>query len=440
MTPVKRLSFTNAMALVFVSDFVSKIALLFLDGFIIASLPADQIAIFLLFSFFIRFAPYSGFGTISYITKVLPQAHEQSDQQQVVLNASRMVFLLAAIYFGVALLLFYISASGDISEIAQLAIAFLAISLILIMTMQQTVSRSLFAFPVYVVSQMLQAILALGLGLFLIPPFGINGLYTAVLMSYGGAIIVWWLLSPQKLWPSASTSFTLSDLMLPLRAGGWFFLLTISLFFIQSLDRFAVLQLGDVQAQTMFGVGFLFYQMGIIVINSIGKVAGPMIISGQSKFSERQSTNMLCLFCLAAYFLVFLFYLAVSTAAADRIPIRFQAAQDVATYYLTSGFITALGLALVPELLKNNSEKLLLLIVGAICLFFCGIITFSPGVFQMPKDFAVFSLLIATFFSLATIHAPVQQKKIRLGHQDLMLRTGCVLVMATIPLITALGG
>lgn len=439
MASVKHRSFINATGLVFGSDLVSKIILLFLDGLIIASLPEDQIAAFLLFSFFIRFAPYSGFGTISYITKILPQTHEHSEQQQVILNASRLVFLLAAVYLSVALFLFLLSASGDITEAKQLAIAFLAISLILVMTMQQTVSRGLFEFPFYVVSQMLQAILALSLGLLLIPPFGLTGLYAAFLMSYGGAIMVWWLLCRQKLWPSTSHSFTLSELMLPLRTGGWFFLLTISLFFMQSLDRFAVLQLGDAHAQTMFGVGFLFYQMGIIVINSIGKVAGPMILSGKGKFSETQSSNMLCLFCVAVYCLVLLFYLAFATVAADWVPMRFQAAQDIAIYYLTSGFITAFGLALVPQLLKRNGEKLLLLIVGTISVIVYAILTFRPKFFLMPQDFGVLSLLIAAVFSMATIHVPVQQKLIRLGNQSLLLRSGCVLAMATMPQIITFG-
>jgi len=428
----------NAAGLVLAGDLISKISLLILDGIIVSLLPSDKIAAYLLFSFFVRFAPYSGFGAISYVTKVLPQTHKAKAQQQVIKKASALVFLLSAIYFGSALILFFFSASRQIGGNIELSVAMLAIGLILIMSLQQTISRGLFAFNIYVISQLVQSIVAMGLGLLLIPSFGLVGIYFAFLASYVVAIIAWCIFSRQRLSLDFTRCFMPSNLIFPIRAGGWFFLLTVMLFFMQSLDRYATLQLGDEQAKTIFAVGFLFYQLGIIAINSIGKVAGPMILSGRGSLDETQGSDVLCLLCIVAYSFVLLIFLSFLAFAPDWIPDRFRSAHDVSIYYLTSGFVTALGLSLIPQLIRNNAEKLLLLLVLAINIAVVVGVYFFSYLFRTPQDFAFLSLLTSATFSLVAVLAPVRLGVIRLPRRSVVFRIGCVLLLVSMPAVVTI--
>lgn len=436
-----RTGIIRATGLVVASDLVTKSALLALDAFIIATLAESHIEAFLIFTFWIRFAPYCGFGTNAYLNKTLPPLSAPEDRERVIGAAARLALLLALAYaLGGAALFAGIGgeATSDATTVS-LAVAVVATALIQIMTLQQTVSRGVFAFPVYALSQSLQALAALGLGLALIPEFGLVGLYGAFLCSYLVAILAWFATSRHSLALGPLRRVPARVSLEPVRRGGWFFLLGVAIFGLQSLDRLAAVVFGDIDVQVSFGVGFLFYQLGIICVNSVGKVATPLILARQSRTGgddgAQAGTTILLVFCAVVFALCLGAVLFGLRAVPHLIPERFFAARGVVVFYMAAGFLTALGLSFVPLLLKRSKEALLLILVIAIgSIVIAGLFAFGDAL-DRPAAFATLSLAIAFVFTATTIALAALATEGGTAPDRLALRCGAVIAVTAAPFI-----
>jgi O-antigen/teichoic acid export membrane protein len=376
---------------------------------------AEWAALFLIF----RFAPYCHLGALSYFNKRYPflagrELYFAKERVKLNTNLAINTVIIAIATFG---LLFFIS--GYIS-----AIQFFVICILIIMQMYtycQSVVRNDGDFRAFTVGLLLFSFCQLLVALLLLDRFGILGATFSVFCGYLIAVIYYLFVVKVAYRLKLIRWRVLKRL---LRVGFTPFLLTISAFLLQVSDRIALFFLDDIQKLAFYGFFALFMQLGIVIVNSAGKVLGPYILNLGGR---KDVASTLYISIYNSYF-IFIFYFLFSIGCyflgdiiLEAYFVNFTGSVIGVYNYATIGFMMAICMSFYPQLIVANKEFVVIVLNLCFSLILIVSIYYVAQAFSNYLAFTRASLLLNSIFSLVFLLFVERTLRVKLAKVKLVV-------------------
>ncbi len=383
-------------------EFLSKFPLYGFEFVLASTLALHDYAKWTALLIFIRFAPYCHFGALSYFNKrypfyngkqLLKAKNRVSNQTNFAINSILLIML------GLALLSFFFS----LISIDELLII-LAVLLTQIYAFCQSKVRNNGDFASFSIGLLLFACVQFLASLVLVKNLNVLGGILSVFIGYIVAVSYYLFTTQCKY---RFVLMPIKKLYKILKLGTTPFLLTISAFFIQIADRIALVFADNEKNLAFYGFFSIFMQLGIVIVNSTGKVLGPYILT---KSSEKNVISTIkisvynCYFIFGFYLCFSLFIYAFGNLFIDRYFSNFSGSILGLYNYAIVGFVLAIGLVFYPQLISVNREKYIIglnVVFGLILLF--SIYLTSKNI-EGVGGFSLTSLTINSMLTLLFIH------------------------------------
>lgn len=186
------------------------------------------------------------------------------------------------------------------------------------------------------------------------------------------------------------------------------FLLTISSFIIQISDRAALICVDDKYKLAFYGFFSIFFQIGIVAVNSLGKVLGPYVfhLSGRKKLSDTLSISMSsCYIILVLYVCISVVLIMYGDRLIHHYFEKFSGSLLGVYNYATIGILLSLTFAFYPQLMVAGREYILIKInlvyffisfvsVYLLAKIFTGFVIYSFGSFLLNLAYSLIILKV----------------------------------------------
>lgn len=350
-----------------------------------------------MYSLVLRFAPYVSFGNVSYINKYLPISMKDDNasakiQTDTFSNINGLFVLMTVLSLLVSL---FGAAVGEVVYLSY-AVGLITVAVILLSTYFQSVARNTLQFDVYIKGVLIFVIMQLFLGWWMSIAWGVWGVYVAILISY--LLSLWFYF---KAFGGCLKFVVIPCFNLrPFRLGFPPFLLTISAFLLQASDRIALVVFGETQFLVNYGVCFLFYQLGVIVVNTVGKVVSPYFLSAQS---DRAAATMLDWFafaisCVSVMFIVF--YSLFGGVFLSYLLPEYVELNSSIFIYVVVGFVMSIGQVYFNQLIKISRELYAVCVSLLFALLNFSLVYYFASLGSSFETLVYVSLLVNSIFSV----------------------------------------
>ncbi len=338
--------------------------------FILASwLSMTQYAEWTGLVFIYRLAPYAHLGALSYFNKRYPfllgGSHHRA-ARQVEFQVNQVINSL------LFLILFMLAASFYLNELTPtLFMVFCGVFIMQIFTYAQAKLRNEKKFVAYAVGLILFSATQFFVAFFTVKQFGVFAAACSMFVAFLIPVLFY-------LWVTKiNYHFTLprlKNVIRVLKLGLPPFLLTVSSFIVQITDRAALLLVQDTKKLAFYGFFAIFFQIGILAVNSLGKVLGPYIfhLSGQNQQDKTLIVSLYtCYIIFALYLLSSIVILTLGDVIINYYFLTYSGSTLGVYNYNTIGMVISLPLAFYPQLMVAGKEFLIVRIN-----FICAVINF----------------------------------------------------------------
>ena len=347
-------------------ELLAKIPLYGFEFLLASCLVLDQYAEWAALGLIYRMAPYAHLGALSYFNKrypVLLGAGHVSAAKKIKHHTNSVVNLLLIFCFALSLLLYLFKVISSP--------AFFVICGVLVMqifTYCQAKVRNEGNFSAYSIGLILFSIIQFLIAYYTVNKYGVFAGVMSTFLAYLAAVLYYILvLKIDYLYFIPKQRNFIRVLKL-----GWApFLLTISSFMTQAADRVALVMVDDDSKLAFYGFFSLFFQIGIVAINSLGKVLSPYImhLSGREKLSSTLSISINTCYLIVALFLgMNLMLLMFGNWFIEQYFEKFSGGLLGVYNYATIGILLSLTMAFYPQLIIACKE---LIIIRINIIYFC---------------------------------------------------------------------
>lgn len=304
-----------------------------------------------------RMAPYAHLGALSYFNKRYPVvlgAGKKRAAEKIQRHTNRMFNGLILLFFGLSLLLYLFKVINTLTFVA-----IGGVLIIQIYTYCQALVRNEGEFFAYGVGLILFSMFQWVIAYFTVRHYGVLAAAFSTFLAYFIAVFYYLFILKMKY------EFNLpkrENLKRVFRMGWAPFLLTISSFLVQISDRFALVCVDDDSKLAFYGFFALFFQIGIVVINAIGKVLSPYIfhLSGKKNLSDTLSISLnTCVIILALYLVMNIILLTAGDLLIDKYFPTFSGGLIGVYNYASIGILMSLTLAFYPQLIVASKELII---------------------------------------------------------------------------------
>lgn len=380
---------------------ISKVPLYVFEFVLASLLVIDDYAQWAVLALFYRFSAYAHLGILSYLNKRYPLLLGRGyavAKKNIVKNANASINLLLVCFLLVALV-FFIFGYISILEL----IVFATLIVVQIYTFCQSMARNDGDFIAFVVGLLLFSCVQLIAALLLVEKYTVLGAVISVLIGYSTATLYYMFFS------NVTYGFGLikfNRFKRILKIGFTPFLLTVSVFVAQVADRISLVILDDKQQLAFYGFFALFMQLGIVIVNSVGKVIGPYIItlSGKKGVSSSISISV-----YNAYF-IFIFYFIFSGGCyffgdmvINEYFEKFQGGMLGVYNYATIGLIMAVCMGFYPQIVATSNESKVIKLNLVFSAILISTIYFVASRFDGYVVYSLASLVLNFIFALVMI-------------------------------------
>lgn len=304
-----------------------------------------------------RAAPYLHAGALSYLNKRYPillgKGHSAA--------ASRIESHINAMFNGMILLLFLLSLIFYLTHHFSLAAWFVILGVLVmqVFTYCQAKIRNEGDFLAYSIGLIIFSLLQFILAYVTVRRYGLLAAVTSTFISYLFAVFYYLIILRMDYHFRLPERRNVKRII---QLGSAPFLLTISSFLTQVSDRIALVLLDDKVKLAFYGFFALFFQIGIIAINALGKVLSPYIfhrsannhVSQTIVISMATCYVMLTLFLVMNGFLILFGHWFIQTYFA-----KFNGGLLGVYNYATIGILLSLTLAFYPQLMIAGKEYMI---------------------------------------------------------------------------------
>lgn len=424
---MRLVKFKQDMMLTVIVELLAKIPLYAFEFLLASWLVLNDYAEWTALGLIYRTAPYAHLGALSYFNKRYPVAlgaGKKVAAEKIQRHTNRIFNGLVLFFFGFSLLLFLFKVINTLTFIA-----ICGVLSIQIYSYCQALVRNEGAFFAYGMGLILFSIFQLFIAYFTVRRYGVLAGAFSTFLAYSMAVFYYLFILKMKY-----------EFYLPKRKNfnrvfkmGWPpFLLTISSFLVQISDRVALVCVDDDSKLAFYGFFSLFFQIGIIAINAIGKVLSPYIfhLSGKSKLSDTLSisTNT-CLIILGLYFCMNIAMLIGGGSFIDTYFPKFTGGLIGVYNYASMGILMSLTLTFYPQLIVAGREQVIVKINFSYFILSFSMIYFLAKFFTGFWIYSLGSFLINMFYSgfIFSVIEKVVQKKIKMARFII-----CFIGMATL--------
>lgn len=342
---------------IFVGEFIVKVFQFSFEFLVVRYISKSSLSAWAIYSFILRFAPYCTFGSISYLNKFYPQYAANGDEElscKCINNTCSNVVFFTMIFFliGLCLLVLYFFNRNAVSFIWY-ALGFISISFIVYYTYLQSILRNTFNFTIYVYGFVLLSFVQVSVLFFFIPDLTIYNVVFSIFLAY--LLCIFYYL--RYLLRFGCSVFSIGFSFSVIRSGLAPFILSMSIFLMQSSDRLALILIGNKDLLAGYVICFVFYQLGVVIVNTAGKVFSPFFLASRE---HDESTRYITLF--ARYFsLVFFFIILLYYFFSAQIPSLFGQGKDMYSkeigIYLSIGFFSSYSQIFFNKMIKLSKEN-----------------------------------------------------------------------------------
>ncbi len=383
-------------------ELLAKIPLYGFEFLLANWLVINQYAEWVVLGLIYRMAPYAHIGALSYFNKRYPRllgGGNIAAAENVRRHTNLTINVVLLFIFFIALLLFEL---GHVN-----ATTFMVICGVLMMqlfTYCQAKVRNDGNFFAYAIGLVIFSMIQLLVAYYTVKKYGVLAGALSTFIGYLTAVLYYFLiLKVEYLYrlPKRRNFNRVIKL-------GWApFLLTISSFIIQISDRAALICVDDNYKLAFYGFFSIFFQIGIVAVNSLGKVLGPYVfhLSGRKKLADTLSIS------LGSCYIIFVLYVCMSVVLivyGDRLIhhyfVKFSGSFLGVYNYATIGVLISLTFAFYPQLMVAGREYIIIKIN-----LFYSLISFI-GVYLLAKHFTGFvvysfgSFLLNLLYSLIILN------------------------------------
>ena len=384
-------------------ELLTKIPLYGFEFLLASWLVLNQYAEWVALGLIYRVAPYAHFGALSYYNKRYPVLLGEGNVHAATrINrlTNSVINVLILIFFSIALLLLLF---GYLSPTAFLVIC--GVLTMQVFTYCQAKIRNEGQFAGYAIGLIFFSIIQFAVAYFTVRKYGVFAGAMSTFLAYLVAVIyyiVFLKIDYLYLIPKRRNFNKVIKL-------GWApFLLTISSFLTQISDRVALVCVDDDVKLAFYGFFALFFQIGIVAINSLGKVLGPYILhsGGRKKLSNTLSISVnTCYIILVLYMCMSVALLIRGDWLINTYFTKFTGGLLGVYNYATAGILMSLTLAFYPQLIVGCKEYTIIKINFFYCIlssvfiyflakYFIGNFVFSFGSFLMNIVYSVIVLTV----------------------------------------------
>lgn len=348
------IKFKQDLILTVMIEFLTKVPLYAFEFLLASCLVLNDYAEWTALGLIYRSAPYMHLGALSYFNKrypVLLGAGKKRAAEKIQQHTNHIFNALILSFFVLSFLLYVFK---FISTLTFVAIG--GVLMIQIYAYCQALIRNEGEFYAYAVGLILFSMFQWLIAYFTVQTYGVLAAAFSTFFAY--FIAVFYYLFMLKL----KYEFDLpkpENLKRVLRMGWAPFLLTISSFLVQISDRFALVCVNDDSKLAFYGFFALFFQIGIVMINAIGKVLSPYIfhLSGKKNVSDTLAVSLnTCSMVMVLYLLMSLVLWVGGHALIDRYFPMFSGGLIGVYNYASIGILMSLTLAFYPQLIVANQE------------------------------------------------------------------------------------
>lgn len=394
-------------------ELLTKIPLYGFEFLLASWLVINQYAEWVALGLLYRTAPYIHLGALSYFNKryplVLGKGHGFA-AAKIKYHANSVINLITLFLLCLSLVLLIL---GCIS-----LTVFFVICGILVMQMFtycQASLRNEGEFFAYAVGLIVFSLTQIGVAYWTVQRYGVLAGVLSTFIAYSLAVIYYTLIL------NIGYSYSLpkrKNFNRILKLGWAPFLLTISSFVTQVSDRAALICVDDDYKLACYGFFALFFQIGIVMVNSLGKVLGPYVfhLSGRKKLADTLSISInTCYIILALYISMSLFLFFGGDWLIQHYFKKFYGTLLGVYNYATIGVLMSFVFTFYPQLIVAGKEfiiikiNLIYFITSFIIVYFLAIA--FPGFFA----YSFGSLLLNIFFTVIILNIieKIVNKKIR---------------------------
>ena len=408
----KLLRLKRDLILTVIVELLTKIPLYGFEFLLASWLVIDQYAEWAALGLIYRIAPYAHLGALSYFNKrypVLLGAGNTLAAKKIKHHTNSVINVLMLLFFSICVLFFLL---GYLNSTA--FVVFCGVLTMQIFTYCQAKVRNEGDFAAYAIGLIVFSLIQFSVAYFTIRKYGVFAGVMSTFLAYLGAVFYYIVvLKIDYLFfiPKRRNFNRVIKL-------GWApFLLTISSFLTQISDRVALVCVDDDTKLAFYGFFALFFQIGIVAINSLGKVLGPYILhlSGRKKLSDTLSISLnTCYIILGLYFCMNLTLLIGGDWFIHQYFVKFTGGLLGVYNYATIGILLSLTLAFYPQLIVACKEFTVIKINVGYFLFSVTVIYFLAKHFPGFFIYSLGSFLMNVVYSviLLTVIENVLDKRI----------------------------
>lgn len=388
----------NLIVTVFV-ELVTKVPLYGFEFLLASWLYMNQYAEWAAISLIYRLGPYVHLGALSYFNKQYPLVLGQGDEKAAFLiqeHANTVINFLIVFFFSLSLSLYMFNYLS--------ALAFWVISGVLVMqvfTYAQAKLRNEGHFSAYSIGLVIFSLLQFTIAFFTVKHFGVFAGVMSTLFAYLAAVFYYlFIINIDYLYRLPKRRHFMQVIAL----GSAPFLLTISSFLTQAGDRVALIMVNNKYQLACYGFFALFFQIGIVAINSLGKVLSPTIfhLSGQKKSSNTLSISMnTCYLIVGLYVVLSLMLFFSGNWMINHYFMKFHGGLLGVYNYATMGLLLSLTLSFYPQLMVASKEFVVIranllyfgfnvLVIYVVATLFRGFYVYSFASFLMNMIYTAF--------------------------------------------------
>ncbi|NGN98466.1 hypothetical protein G5S52_12650 [Grimontia sp. S25] len=357
--------------------------------------------------FFVRLSPYLHFGALSYFNKRYPYTLGKQISTKNVENFTKTSLKLIAYLI---LLVGSISVFFVEEPLYCFLLSLVATSMLLY-TFYQSKFRCDGRFYYYTSGLILYAFSQLILAYILVSRYGIAGGLVSILLAYTFAVMFYYLIDRKvkRNWSDDRNPLRIKRLRKVVTIGWPYFLLTISSFIVQSSDRIALILYGNDIKLAYYGFFFIFMQIGIIFINSVGKIIGPGIINliGGGEIKNVDNIENRTLFSIMLmHFVLCIFWILFGDLIINSYFGKFNGSTPGAFSYYCIGIMSSISIIFYPKIVALNKERFLIGFNIIHSLFLTSILyiflLYSDGVFNYAYMSIIINFIFYTLFFIVT--------------------------------------
>lgn len=366
---LSRIKLKRDLTITIMGELFTKIPLYGFEFLLASWLVINQYAEWAALGLIYRLAPYAHFGALSYFNKRYPVLLGKGNlpaAEQIKKHTNSIINVLILIAFVIFFLLFLLKCINTAT--------FLVICGVLTMqiyTYCQAKLRNDGDFRGYTVGLFIFSLMQFVIAYFTVKKYGVLAGVLSTFLAYLAAVFYYVILLKMNYLyfiPRIKNVTRIIKL-------GWApFLLTISSFLIQISDRLALVIVDDSNKLAFYGFFALFLQIGIVTVNSLGKVLGPYILhlSGRKELADTLTISLAtCYLILAIYFCLCLTLFWQGDPLIDYFFTHFSGSLIGVYNYATIGILISLSIAFYPQLIAASQEtRIIKMNLGYFCISF----------------------------------------------------------------------